>query len=180
MGDLERARGHIEEGRSALVLFERKPGQIIVLLLGKHLITESDSRGDKFRDTPFHEFFSGHKFRVLQLITYRNLVTRSDKLREVHINGMMGEARHRKVSLVSVGALCQNNAQDLARKDRVIRICFIEIADPVKEDRLRIQSFCREELLYEWSILRCCCFRHISFNLAICRPFICHKASFQS
>ena len=64
-----------------------------MLLLLQELVAECYSRSDKFCHSPL-DYLLG-ELRVLQLVAHGHLVAGTDKLRKVHVDGMMGEAGER-------------------------------------------------------------------------------------
>ena len=151
MGNLERARGHVQEGDSALVPFERETRQEIVLLLFEQLFVEGDSGGHKFGDPPLDELLG--EFRVLKLVAHGDLVAGPDEFGKIDVKGMVREAGHRDVTLVSVRLPGLDYPEDLAHQDGIVRVRLVEVSHPVEQYRFRVLRLDREELLDERSVL---------------------------
>ena len=99
-GDLELSGRGIEECGSAAIRFENEAAEEVVLLLFQHVLAERKPRGDDFRNPPLDKFL--RETRVLQLVAYRNLVSRPDELVEIVLDGVMRESGHGDRPLLAI------------------------------------------------------------------------------
>ena len=166
LGKTEGAGGNVQEGRSHAVLAEAYSRKIVVLLALEHLVAERDSRSHEFGYASLYELLG--EFRVLELVADRDLVAGADESGQIGVYRMMGEARHGQSPLVPVRTLGQHYAQHLAGQQRIIRICLIEIPDPVEQDRLGILGLDFKKLLDKRRV-----FRH----LLLFHTFLPHRAN---
>ena len=151
LGHLERSRGHVQEGYSALVALESEASQVVVLFLLKQAVVKGDSRGYDFCHSPFNQFLG--LGRVFQLVADCSLVAGADQFGKVDVEGVVGESSHRGILLVTVAPLREDNAQDLAYCDGVVTVAFIKIPDSVQKYSVRILGLNAKVLLKKWSVL---------------------------
>ena len=129
-----------------------------MLLLLKELVAESYSRSDKFCH-PSPDYFLC-ELRVLQLVTHSHLVAGTDKLRKVHVDGMIWEAGQRHGGGGAVGPFGKHDSEDLARYQGIISECLIEISYPEQQHCLRVFRLDFEILLHQRSLRYLLLFHH--------------------
>ena len=135
---LECSRGHVQKRRTALVLGECQAGQEVMFLLFQHVFAECNSGGDHFRYASFHQCPVAHQFRVLQLVTDRDLVAGTDEARKILFYGVMRKSCHRNGLFVAIRPLGLHQSENLAHENRIIRVCLVEVSHPVKQDCFRM------------------------------------------
>ena len=131
LGDLESARGHVQEGGAAAFAVETEAGEEVVFLLRKHLLAESHAGGHDLRDAALDEGLG--QFRVLELVADGHLIAGAHELGQVDVDGMVGDAGHGDGVGRDAGALREHDAEDLAGRDGVVAVGFIEV--PAAEEQ---------------------------------------------
>ena len=142
----EGAGGDVQEGGAALVFLHADAGQEVVFLLLQHGFAQGRTRRNQLGDTAFDQF-PADQFRVLQLVADRGLVAGANQFGKIDFQRMMREPGHRQGALVAVAAFGQHQPEHLARQDGVVGIGFIEITDPIQQNRLGVLCLDLEKLL---------------------------------
>ena len=136
LSHLKCSRRDIQKRRAALILAECQSGDIIVLLLLEKLLVEGHTRGHQLSNSSLHYILS--KLRVFKLVAHRHLIARTDQSREICLERMVWESRHRDGSGSGAGTLCKHDSKHLAGYEGIISVCFVKIAAPEKKHCFRI------------------------------------------
>ena len=99
----------------------------VVLLIGKYIVAHGHTRGDKFRNTPFHQFL--RELGVFQLVADGHSFTGTDQLWQIGVKRMMREACHLvTLHTGTVITLSKGDTQYLGSYDGIIAIGLIKVA----------------------------------------------------
>ena len=150
--DLKCTCRHIQKRNSALVLVECQSGDVIVLLLLEKLLVEGHTGSHQFSNSALDYILC--KLRVFKLVAHRNLIARADQSREICLERMMGESRHRDGTGSGAGTLCKHDSEHLAGYEGIISVCFVKIAAPEKKHCFRIFRLESKILLHHRSLGR--------------------------
>ena len=152
---LELSGGHVQESGPAAVLFHGEPAEVVVLLLFQHPLTEGNARRNNFRYTAFDQFLG--EFGVFQLVADGHFVTGPDQFGEITFYGVVREAGHGDGPLVSVGFLGEHQTQHPGGRHGVVRVTFIKVSHPVKQQGFRVLRLHLEKLFDEGGVFRNLC-----------------------
>src|SRR5262249_22964009 len=72
----------------------------------------------------------------LRLLADRDLLARGQQLSDVRVERVLGNAAHRRLDVAVLVARGEDEAQERRRHLRVLEEHFVEIAQPVEEDRV--------------------------------------------
>ena len=133
---LECSSRDIQKRRTALVLVECQSGDVVVLLLLEKLLVEGHTRSHQLSNSALDYILC--KLRVFKLVAHRHLIARADQSREICLERMVGESRHRDGSGSRAGTLCKHDSEHLAGYEGIISVCFVKIAAPEKKHCFRI------------------------------------------
>ena len=133
---LEGTCRHIQKRSTALVLVECQSGYIIVLLLLEKLLVEGHTGSHQFSNSALDYILC--KLRVFKLVAHGHLIARADQSREVCLERMVWESRHRDGTGSGAGTLCKHDSEHLAGYEGIISVCFVKIAAPEKKHCFRI------------------------------------------
>ena len=135
----ELTRRDIEEADSACCLSEVNGRKEVVLLVVQDVIAHGDAWGHKFRDAslhhlvhlgePFLAFYHGaFLLWVLELVADSHTFTRTDKLRQIGVEGVVGETCHLSACRSTVVALGERQTKNLRGFHGIVAVSLVEVA----------------------------------------------------
>ena len=151
LSHLELSGGHVQECDTAPVLRETQRGDIVVLLLGQHLVAVDHARRDNLGDPPLDQLLG--QLRILQLVAHSHLIPGPHQLGHVARKRMVRKPRQLDIALVSVRLAGLHDAQHLAGSHRILPVRLIEVPHPHQQQGLRTSRLELVVLLYQRRIL---------------------------
>ena len=140
----------------------------VILLVVEHRICHSHAGCNEFGDASLDERF--REFRVFELVADGNAFACPDELRQVGVEGMIGEAGHcdalcrTRLAVVPVG---EGDAEDFSSNHRIVGIRLVEVAATEQQQRLGVLRLEVVELLHHGCQRFLC---HL-----VCRLFVVHN-----
>ena len=137
----------------------------VVLLVIEHRVGHAGTGRHKLRDASLDECLG--QFRVFKLVADSHTFACTDELRQVGVEGMIGEASHRgalrhaRLAVVSVG---ERDAENLSGNHRIVGIRLVEIATTEQQQRLGVLRLEVVELLHHRGQLLLC---HTDYSLTV-------------
>ena len=131
-----------------------------MLLLLQQLVIEGHAGGHELGYSSLDDLLG--QFRVLKLVAHGNLVSGTHQSRQIGLEGVVREPRHRYSPRGGTGTLREHDSQHLAGRQGVISVCLIKIAAPEQQHSLGVLRLHGEELLHH----RC-----------LGRFLLCHRSS---
>ena len=141
----------VEKSHATLSLCHEHGSKEVVLLIVEHVVAHSHSGRDKFRNAALHERLG--ELRVFQLVAYSHTLARSDELGQIGVESVVGESCHfrsRSTWVLSVGASCQSDAENLSRFNGIFGIRLVEVATAEEQECVGMLVLERVELSHHW------------------------------
>ena len=110
-GGEELAGGYVEQGETRDSLAEVDGGEEIVLAAREHIIVESHAGRHKLGDTALDEFLC--QLGVFELLADSDTLAGADKLGQIGVEGMMGEAGQLHILGRAVGTAGESDTENL-------------------------------------------------------------------
>ena len=135
----ELTRRDVEQSHATGRLAEMHRCQKVVLLRVQHIIRQSHTRCDQFRDAPLHQFL--RQFRVLQLVADGHPLASPDKFGQIGVQRMIGKPSHSRAAgrrASHTAPLRQRDAQNLGSHRSILVISLIEVATTKQQQRIRM------------------------------------------
>ena len=144
----EFARRYVQQGDAphGTIAGEPDGSQIVVLLTSEDVVAEYDPWGDELRDATLDELL--RQLGILELVADSHTTPRSNELRQVGIEGMVGEARQLYVHRRAVGTLGKRDAEDLGGSYGVVAEGLVEVTDTEEQDSIGVLSLELHVLLH--------------------------------
>ena len=145
----ELAGADVEERHAARLLAEMDGAEEVVLLVVEHSVGHRHARRHQFRDASLDECL--RQLRVFELVADSHPLACPDELRQVSVEGMIGEAGHRcalrdtRLAIVPMG---EGDAENLRSDDRIVGIRLVEVAAAEQQQRLGVLRLEVVELLH--------------------------------
>ena len=165
----ELAGADVEERHATSLLAEVYRAEEVVFLVIEHRVGHRHTRRHEFCDASLDECL--RQFRVFELVANGNPLACPDELRQVSIEGVIGEAGHRgalhdtRLSVVPMG---KRDAKNLRSNHRIVGIRLIEVAATEQQQRLRVFRLEVVELFHH----RC---QLLTLSSTIDLRFLCHS-----
>ena len=143
----ELARRDVEERHAARRLSHAHRCQKVVLLIVEHGVVHRHARRNQLRNATLHECL--RELRVLQLVAYSHTLTGTYQLRQIGVERMIREASHLarcRARVLTVGASCQRDAENLCCLHSVVGVCLVEVATTEEQQCVWMFFFERIEL----------------------------------
>ena len=125
--------------------------QEIVLLHTQHIVRQRHTRSHQFCDASLHQLLC--QLRVFQLVTNRHTFTRPNEFRQIRIQRMIREPRHRRTTCrrtSHTAAFCQRDTQDVSRHTCILIVCFIEVATTKQQQSIGMLRLKIIKLPHHW------------------------------
>ena len=138
-GDEELAGADVEEGHAAGLSAEVYGAEEVVLAMVEHRVGHGDAGGDELGDTALDECL--RHLRVFELVADGHTFACPDELRQVGVEGVIGEAGHGGAlggPGLAVVPPCQGDAENLGSNDGIVGIRLVEIAATEQQQRLGV------------------------------------------
>ena len=147
LGDLEGARGDVQERHSGLVLLEEAGRQPVVLGAGEQPVVEADAGGHELGDAALYEGLG--ELRVLQLVADSHLVARLHHFRQIDVDGVVRHSGQFGERPAAAGFAGEHQAEHFAGDDSVLSEGLVEVADAEKHYTVRVLGLDLEILLHQ-------------------------------
>ena len=147
-GDDKFARRDVQQGDAPHGTIAGEPygSQIVVLLASQDIVAEHDPRGDELRDATLDELL--RQLGILELVADSHTTPRANELRQVGIEGMVGEAGQLYVHRRAVGTLGERDTEDLGGSYGVVAEGLVEVTDTEEQDSIGVLSLELHVLLH--------------------------------
>ena len=133
LGHLEGASRNVEQGQAGLLAGEGTGGQPVVFAGREQVVVIGHAGRHQFGDAALHELLG--QARVFELVADGRLEAGLHEAGKIVVDGVVGDTRHLDESAVARRLAGQHQTEHAARRDGVLAIGLIEIADPVEQDR---------------------------------------------
>ena len=155
LGGEELARADVEKGDAQHLLAEVHRCQPVVLLAVEHRAAHDHTGGHQFGDAALDEFLG--QLGVLELVADGDALAGTHQLGQVGVQRMVGKARHLGRCGGSVAAARQGDAQNLARRHRILQVGLIEVSHAEQQHGVGMLGLHLDELLHHRCIQRVFC-----------------------